>query len=81
MIGLTVNDILKFIDNADLRKLAMRLKYVLQIEDTWNATKYFVLFGNQKAKPKLMKKLEKGDTLLDAYSSDLVSKGKDLGED
>ena len=40
LIGLTVNNIFNFIKNADLRKLAMRLKYVLQIEDNWNINDY-----------------------------------------
>ena len=57
LIGLTVNDILISIKNADLRKLAMRLKYVLQLEDTWNSTKYYVPFGSKNVKPKLAKEI------------------------
>ena len=76
LIGLTVNDIIKYIENADIRKLAMRLKYVLQLEDTWNSTKNIVFLGNRNVKPELMKEIRKEYISNDVLATDLVSKAK-----
>ena len=64
LVGLTVDDIRNFLDNADLRKLAMRLKFVLVIERV-NLKNYNVLTSERIEKPS-----KKGHST----KSDMISK-------
>ena len=64
LVGLTVDDIRNFLDNADLRKLTMRLKFILIMER--------VALKNHKNQMLTSEKIQKQDHL--ESSSDMISK-------
>ena len=54
LVGLTVDDIRKFLDNADLRKVSMRLEFIRQMEQVeqiqWIKTKKKDALNNKISK-------------------------------
>ena len=66
LVGLTVDDIRNFLENADLRKLTMRLKFILAMER--------LAMKNKKNKTLTSDRIEKENNLLEASAtSDLIS--------
>ena len=66
LVGLTVDDIRNFLENADLRKLTMRLKFILAMER--------LAMKNKKNKALTSDRIEKENNLLEASAtSDLIS--------
>merc|ERR1712037_567347 len=66
LVGLTVDDIRNFLENADLRKLTMRLKFILAMER--------LAMKNKKNKVLTSDRIEKENNLLEASAtSDLIS--------
>ena len=73
LVGLTVDDIRNFLENADLRKLTMRLKYILAME----RHKYQKRKRNNDKKPKpLDPVITKQAHLEMSITNDLISKEK-----
>ena len=68
LVGLTVDDIRNFLENADLRKLTMRLKFILAMER--------VAMKNQKDKALTTEKIQKQGHLEASTTSDLISKAR-----
>ena len=69
LVGLTVDDIRNFLENADLRKLTMRLKFILAMER--------LAMKNRKNKTLRSDTIEKQNNLLEASAtSDLISKAR-----
>ena len=68
LVGLTVDDIRNFLENADLRKLTMRLKFILAMER--------VAMKKKKIKPLTSEKIQKQNTLEASATSDLISKAR-----
>ena len=66
LVGLTVDDIRNFLENADLRKLTMRLKFILMMERL-NMGK------NKKTQKELNKLFPKEGNLEASATSDLIS--------
>ena len=69
LVGLTVDDIRNFLENADLRKLTMRLKFILAMERV--AMKKY-----NKIEPLISEKIQKQDHLEASATSDLISKAR-----
>ena len=67
LVGLTVDDIRNFLENADLRKLTMRLKFILQMEQ--------LTMKNGENK-ELDMYIYKKDKLEASATSDLISKAR-----
>ena len=67
LVGLTVDDIRNFLENADLRKLTMRLKFILAMERV-------AMKNNKNIKPLTSDKIEKQGHLEASATSDLISK-------
>ena len=65
LVGLTVDDIRNFLENADLRKLTMRLKFILMMER--------LTMKKKQKKEKLDDQIKKGK-LEASTTSDLISK-------
>ena len=68
LVGLTVDDIRNFLENADLRKLTMRLKFILAMER--------VAMKNRKDKTLTSEKIPKQGHLEASATSDLISKAR-----
>ena len=68
LVGLTVDDIRNFLENADLRKLEMRLKFILAMER--------VAMKKKKVKPLTSEKIQKQNHLEASATSDLISKAR-----
>ena len=69
LVGLTVDDIRNFLENADLRKLTMRLKFILAMER--------LAMKNRKNEPLSSDKIDRQSNLLEASAtSDLISKAR-----
>ena len=69
LVGLTVDDIRNFLENADLRKLTMRLKFILAMER--------LAMKNRKNETLSSDKIERQSNLLEASAtSDLISKAR-----
>ena len=69
LVGLTVDDIRNFLENADLRKLTMRLKFILAMER--------LAMKNKKNKALTSDTIEKQNNLLEASATtDLISKAR-----
>merc|ERR1712037_582203 len=69
LVGLTVDDIRNFLENADLRKLTMRLKFILAMERV--AMKKY-----NKIEPLTTEKIQKQDHLEASATSDLIFKAR-----
>ena len=67
LVGLTVDDIRNFLEDADLRKLSMRLKFVLEME-----RHYIHKMKTQVIDPKITRKSH----FELPYTNDLISKAK-----
>ena len=67
LVGLTVDDIRNFLEDADLRKLSMRLKFVLEME-----RHYIHKMATQVIEPKITRKLH----FELPCTNDLISKAK-----
>ena len=67
LVGLTVDDIRNFLDNADLRKLTMRLKFILQMERH---------SAQKRQKKPLNKCIKKSPNFEMPATSDLISKAR-----
>ena len=67
LVGLTVDDIRNFLDNADLRKLTMRLKFILQMERH---------SAQKRQKKPLNKCIKKSPHFEMPATSDLISKAR-----
>ena len=67
LVGLTVDDIRNFLEDADLRKLSMRLKFVLEME-----RHYIHKVKTQMIEPKITRKSH----FELPYTNDLISKAK-----
>ena len=65
LVGLTVDNIRNFLENADLRKLTMRLKFILMMER--------LTMKKKQKKEKLDDQIKKGK-LEASTTSDLISK-------
>ena len=68
LVGLTVDDIRNFLENADLWKLSMRLKYILETERHYMQKRK----GRELAIDSLITK----QSHFNPFSNDLISKGK-----
>merc|ERR1719500_1154762 len=66
LVGLTVDDIRNFLENADLRKLTMRLKFILMMER-------LTMKKNKKTQKELNKLFPKEGNLEASATSDLIS--------
>ena len=69
LVGLTVDDIRNFLQNADLRKLTMRLKFILQMERHTHTTQ-------KRQKKTLSKEIKKSSKCDLPGTSDLISKAR-----
>ena len=67
LVGLTVDDIRNFLNNADLRKLTMRLKFILQMERH---------SAQKRQKKPLNKCIKKSPNFEMPATSDLISKAR-----
>ena len=67
LVGLTVDDIRNFLENADLRKLTMRLRFILQMER--------LIMKNEENK-ELDMWITKEGNLEASATSDLISKAR-----
>ena len=67
LVGLTVDDIRNFLENADLRKLTMRLKFILQMERH---------SAQKRQKKPLNKCIKKSPNFEMPATSDLISKAR-----
>merc|ERR1719237_1011502 len=69
LVGLAVDDIRNFLENAELRKLTMRLKFILAMERV--AMKKY-----NKIEPLTSEKIQKHDHLEASETSDMISKDR-----
>ena len=68
LVGLTVDDIRNFLENADLWKLSMRLKYILETERHY--------MQKRKGREQTIDSLITKQSHFNPFSNDLISKGK-----
>ena len=68
LVGLTVDDIRNFLQNADLRKLTMRLKFILAMER--------LVMKKRKRKPLTSDTIQKHGHLEASATSDLISRAR-----
>ena len=68
LVGLTVDDIRNFLENADLWKLSMRLRYILETERHY--------MQKRKGKEQTIDSVITKQSHFNPFSNDLISKGK-----